>query len=221
MPKTLEELRKMSYKEIAEDLGIPKYKAIYLKIGIDPVYFPVLTDHSKSVKKMAEDTELKKSQVCNCRSALITTGIEKRKEKIEFAHRFKPAVKAYKVRDYITGNPSTNEEIGRYLGMNPNAAAQHINVLKRKGEARNVVMRLGTARDKCPFSSEDLIGELSGKSIAYVEGDDKLVGKKITDYLSSEMGTLERRILTKKFNRFLPQPIREVVFDYMRKHSVK
>jgi hypothetical protein len=125
-----------------------------------------------------------------------------------------------KILSFIIGNPSTYEEIGKGIGKTQHRAGTLVAHLKRKNKARSVNIELGRRNHKRTFHSEQLIGGLTDKSIAYLPGEERLLGEKITEYLPEELTIGMRKSLTHKLKSILPKEAFDVVHSYMNGHAV-
>ena len=209
----LDEMRKKSYKELARDLSIPEYQADFLKAAINPDYYSVITDHNRSLEEMANDTGLSKNAIVGYRSALIKAGLEtpknEGKESID------------KVLLFLINKPSTYEEICRETGKTKSQVSGIITKLRRKDKIRTVTIELSRNDRSDNFSTHDLVDGITGKSIVYKPGDERLLGQKLTEYLPKKISRYERKSLTQRLKDILPKESFDTVHDYMKKHAVR
>ena len=93
-----------------------------------------------------------------------------------------------------------------------------INYLKKKTGIRTVRLAINSADSRCSFYAEDLIGDLSNKSIIYFPGQEILLGKKVTEYLPEKLTLGMKKSLARKLRAVLPKKSFEFVYDYISKN---
>jgi predicted ArsR family transcriptional regulator len=117
--------------------------------------------------------------------------------------------------------PLTYKEISEKTGIPAEEVTQKIGRLRRKGTVRTVIIALGSSGRKRSFYSKDIVGELTGKAIAYFPWQEKGLGEKITDYIPDDLTLGMRKSLTHKLKNILPEKSFEVVYEYMHKQTIK
>lgn len=209
---TIEEVRKMSTNALATHYGIPKkqmYTAKQLKAASNPDYFSTITNHELSLEEMADETGLTKDVVSSYRHALIKTGFETPKKR---------SVVPDKIKSFLKGKPSTYEEIRKEMKRD---VYYYIRILRRRGEVRTVTIELSRAGVKRTFRSQELVDGLTDRVIAYLPGEEKLVGEKVTEYLPKKLTTGMRKSLSHRLKPILPKEAFETVHEYMQEHAVR
>ncbi len=207
----LDEMRKKSYKELSKDFGIKLYQADFLKSAINPDYYPIITDHNRSLEEMANDTGLCKNTIIGYRSVLIGVGLDSPRNEIG-----KESID--KVLFFLINNPSTYEEICKGTKKTASQVSDIISNLRRKDKIRTVAIELGRRDCSDNFSTHDLVDGITGKSIAYKPGDERLLGQKLTEYLPKKLSRYERKSLSQRLKHFLPKEAFNSVHDYMNGH---
>jgi len=209
----IEKLRKISKEELSRISNISEHQAQNLKCAL--VYFSTITDHELSIKEMAEKTGLGKGTINVYRGTLIKAGLETRK-KYKYS-----SPESDKVLSFIKGKPSTYEEIGEKAGKTITQVANLMTFLKKKHKARNVNVELSRRNVKRNFRSDQLIDGLTDRAIAYLPGEEKLLGEKVTEYIPEKLTLGMRKSLTPRLKRILPKEAFEVVYEYICEHAVR
>jgi predicted transcriptional regulator/DNA-binding transcriptional ArsR family regulator len=101
--KSLEELRKMSSKELARYFNLSLYEAYRLKGALRPERYNVLADNTLTISDMAKKLGIKSSTVEQYRKRLTKLGLAERKIEHKGIRR--------QVREILDGNPLTFREI--------------------------------------------------------------------------------------------------------------
>jgi predicted transcriptional regulator len=108
--KSLEELYKMSYKELSKYLKISEKDAVRLKLALNPKYYPVLTNNALTYNEMAKKLGITESTVKAYRASLTKAGlIERKRKKRDTKER---------IRKLLDKNPLTWREIREKMGNN-------------------------------------------------------------------------------------------------------
>lgn len=114
--KSLEELRKMSSKELASYFNMEMRRACALKRALKPGYYEILTNNTLSVSEMVEKLGINKSIAATYRESLIKAGLAERK--------INRGVKR-EVIELLYENPLTSREIKEKVdGFSPSALYQ-------------------------------------------------------------------------------------------------
>ncbi|NIM46626.1 MAG: peptidoglycan DD-metalloendopeptidase family protein [Candidatus Aenigmarchaeota archaeon] len=121
----------------------------------------------------------------------------------------------------IRGNPLTYEEISEKTGRSGDNIAQLMSKLKRNEKAYNVRLKLATSSRTYSFHPDELIGKLAGKTIAFVSGEEILLGKRIIRDMPAELDDPQmKKSISQRLIPLLPEDAAEVVRDYMCFHVV-
>ena len=207
------ELRTMTKKELSSAYNIPECEANNLKYALDPFCFPIITDRNLSVDQMASCTGLGNETIRTYRSALIKAGLEDSRN--DFG-----VPKSDRVILYIRGNPSTYEEIAQGISSDVKRVGGVVAALRRGDKARSVTVKMVRRGTNSPFRSEDLVGKLTKKSIAYLQGDEGLLGLKVAAYIPGNLTMGMRKSLTQRMRRILPKESFDVVYGCIQAKTV-
>jgi predicted transcriptional regulator len=110
--KSLEELRKMSSKELARYFNLSLYEAYRLKGALRPERYNVLADNTLTISNMAKKLGIKSSTVRKYRKRLTKLGLAERKIENKGIRK--------RVREILDGNSLTFREIREKVeGMYP------------------------------------------------------------------------------------------------------
>jgi hypothetical protein len=113
----LEGLMIKYFEELSRAYYITRTKAETLQQSLIK-YSSIISDPNLSIEQKARKTNLTKRDISICRYPLLREG---------FAKHVRPSPDSDKVRSYITGNPSTIDEIARIVAMESRPALpQHI-----------------------------------------------------------------------------------------------
>jgi len=194
-----EELRKKSYKELARDLNIPEYRASLLKSALNPNHYPIITDHDLSTEEMMNETGFSKNYIYLLRGALIKVGLDERRSPSQD-----------KVLSFIKCNPSTYKEIARGTGKTLKYVYNIMQTLRAKGKAQSVSIKFG--RRDSQFHSDQLVGGISCRSIAYLPGEESWLGLKVAEHIPDELTPGMKKSLTYRLERILPKEAFEVAY---------
>ncbi|MFH1473940.1 MAG: hypothetical protein ABIE55_03535 [Candidatus Aenigmatarchaeota archaeon] len=115
-------------------------------------------------------------------------------------------------------NPLTIEEVAETLGKPVRITSGLIRKLERRGPVNTLYVSLGKCTLKHKHYSSDILGKLNRKKIAYVIGDETLVGKRIAQNLPTNLDWGTKNSITKRLIPTLPKRVDQVVIDYMKKH---
>ena len=192
MLKSLEELRKESRQELAEDFQIPYYKAKHLKSALKPKYYPIITDHSRSTEDMLRDTKLSRNSLNFLRTALTSTGVDSKRI---------PSPSSDEVLLFLRYNPSTYEEICAGTGKTYNQAHCIAQTLRKKDRVRSVEINFSKNGVFCP---ERCTGAPHNRSIFFLPGDEEFLGLKVTEFVRDDLTPYMERSLSNTLRRILP-----------------
>jgi DNA-binding Lrp family transcriptional regulator len=180
--KFLEELQKMSYKELSKYFKMSEKSACNLKYALNPNYYPVLTDNTLTSNEMAEKLGIAERTVRTYRASLTKAGlIERKRKKRDIRER---------IRKLLDKNPLTWCEIKEKIGGDFYLTAM---------KSGNIVS-IGPHRQKlyCLKGQEDLAHLRLEKMLGYAKLLDAITQpvtyKDLTERLGWSMGKVRRAV---------------------------
>ncbi|NIO44732.1 MAG: hypothetical protein GTN36_04225 [Candidatus Aenigmarchaeota archaeon] len=138
--RSIEELKKMTEKELLKISNISKREVSFLQWVLNTNYVPAITNHDKSIEEMENDTGLDKKAIKICRSALMKAGAE---EKLKSGKRI-VLQEIKKVVYTLTNDPSLYKKNGR---MRREAKRQKIWEISFIKIGKNIIRYLQEAKD--------------------------------------------------------------------------
>lgn len=208
---TIEEAREMSKEELSRSYGISEKLAVDFKTALEPEYFSTLTNSDLTFKEMAEKLGVSYLTIRHYRYTLTKVGLggkRKRKSTIEAPQ---------KILSFLKNKPSLYDDIFK----NTEASPATLYRLIGKDKVRSVNMKLFGRGRRHTFHSDQLIDGLTARSIAYLPGEERLLGGKVTEHLPKELTLGMRKSLTYRLKSILPKEAFEVVYEYMREHAAR
>jgi len=235
------DLYDLTEKELANRFG-SKYPGL-LRRGLNPEYFPILTDDTLSVDEMAEKLELSKDYVYGLRSALLKEGFAERrtpnwfykvgrrkyaekKRKIipleeilrrrEERLRRKEERKSLRDEKFLSyfENPLTTQDASYVSGISINNVSKKANRLVREGLLNK--LSLNKSKKGRRYSIRDLVGQ--HHNIYFYKDDSEvqmaeIVLQRILDASDYEIHPYKKSALTRHIKKVLPKNISEMVRD--------
>jgi hypothetical protein len=206
----LEGLMIKYFEELSRAYYITRTKAETLQQYLIK-YSSIISDPNLSIEQKANKTNLTKRDISVCRYPLLREG---------FAKYVRPSPDSDKVRSYITGNPSTIDEIGEAMGKSKGATYRIVKKLERKHEALITVMELGRRCVNQPFHPDELIGKAARKTFARRPGEDRLFGKRLIKDFPKKYTMKMRKSAVPRLKRILPPDSFDEAYRYIAEHTV-
>jgi DNA-binding Lrp family transcriptional regulator/transposase len=176
MNRTLEEylgeLRKMSYKELAEFFDISLATSYRLKRSIQPNVYEVLTDPYLSIEEMAEKLGITKQSAAMyrrlLRKILNEVGISLQpypKYKYQVKYKYK---KIYiRIPIDLLDKPRSIEDLQNNIGLSRETIVNELRKLEEEGKVKSFRLYIGSKRGGQKHRSYKLFGKLTNKTYFY------------------------------------------------------
>lgn len=215
---TIAELRTMSTKDLSKNYNkIPDHALVRLRYGANPMLYPLIVDGYFSTDEIARLTNKKPDNIGHIAAAMARYGyVEPLKR--ESRKPRKISKQKMEILEILYKRASTYEEIVGKTDITNRRVRAHIKDLKENDIVSSFKFRLKKKVKQNPIFEQ--LQDLSGVSINYLSGLERLLGQRIVEDLPEpkEITSGDRRSLRLSLKNS-PEDAFAVVQDYVKNNN--